>query len=74
MCITLMKLLYFFTSVCIGIAFLVSHEYTHAATHAVNIKSENTTIESKRRVSALREILYSSAMLFDYSKLAVMID
>lgn len=69
-----MKFLYFFTSVCISITFFASHQYALAATQKVDIKSENTTIESKRRVSALREILYSSAMLFDYSKLAVMID
>lgn len=69
-----MKFLYLFTSVCIGITFFASHQDALAATQKINIKSENTTIESKRRISTLREILYSSTMLFDYSRLAIIID
>lgn len=40
----------------------------------VSIKHENTPIESRHRINTLREILYSTAMTFDYSKLVVIID
>lgn len=69
-----MKFFHFLTSVCIGIIFLTSYQYTFAATQTINIKSENTTIESKRRISTLREILYSGTMAFNYNKLAIIID
>lgn len=46
----------------------------HAVGKAVVIKSENTTISSKGRIDTLNGILYSNAMLFNYSRLSVIID
>jgi hypothetical protein len=41
---------------------------------SVSIRNENTYMDTKSRVATLRQILYSAAMTFDYSRLAVSID
>lgn len=56
------------------ILFFVFHNSAFAVVKTVNIKNENTPIESRHRINTLREILYSAAMTFDYSKLVVIID
>ena len=55
-------------------SFFVSHDYLYAANKSVNIVNENTTIESKKRINTIKEILYSSMLSFDYSKLVIVID
>lgn len=45
-----------------------------AATPKVSITHENTKIETSHRIRTMQNILYSTAMKFDYSKLAVVID
>lgn len=40
----------------------------------VNIRNENTYIDTKSRIATLKQILYSTAMKFDYGRLAVSID
>ena len=42
--------------------------------YALSIKSENTYIDSKSRIVAMKEVIYSSAMNFDYKSLSVRID
>lgn len=69
-----MKLVYFFTLLLITCLCFISGNTVNAATKAVSIKSENTVIESKNRITVLKEILYSAAMNFDYARLAIVID
>lgn len=69
-----MKLVYFFTLFFITCLCFISGNTVSAATKAVSIKSENTVIESKNRITVLKEILYSTAMNFDYARLAIVID
>lgn len=52
--------------------FCVFPVWTNAA--AVNIRNENTYIDTKTRIATLKQILYSVPMAFDYSRLAVSID
>ena len=40
----------------------------------VSIRNENTYIDTKSRIATLKQILYSTAMTFDYGRLAVSID
>ena len=40
----------------------------------VSIRNENTYIDTRSRIATLKQILYSTAMTFDYSRLAVSID
>ncbi len=40
----------------------------------VIIRNENTYIDTKSRIATLKQILYSTAMTFDYGRLAVSID
>ena len=40
----------------------------------VNIHNENTYLDTKNRIATLKQIVYSAAMAFDYSRLAVSID
>ncbi len=54
--------------------FLVFQDSAFAVTKTIRIKNENTPIESRHRINTLREILYSTAMQFDYTKLVVIID
>jgi hypothetical protein len=41
---------------------------------AVSIRNENTYIDTKSRIATMKQILYSTAMSFDYGRLAVSID
>ncbi len=41
---------------------------------SVSIHNENTYIDTKSRIVTLKQILYSAAMTFDYSRLAISID
>jgi hypothetical protein len=69
-----MKLVYFFTLLLITCLCFIGGNTVNAATKTVSIKSENTVIESKNRIIVLKEILYSTAMNFDYARLAIVID
>ena len=40
----------------------------------VSIRNENTYIDTRSRITTLKQILYSAAMTFDYGSLAVSID
>jgi hypothetical protein len=40
----------------------------------VTIRNENTYMDTKSRIATLKQILYSTAMSFDYSRLIVSID
>ena len=69
-----MKKFSYFTFVFLLIFSLTVEGSLYAVTKSVNIKNENTTITSKKRIATLKEILYSTTMSFDYSRLAVTID
>ncbi len=68
-----MKLTHIITSVFLVIT-LILPNIVDAAIHSVTIRNENTYIESKFRIATLKQILYSTAMTFDYDHLAVSID
>ncbi len=69
-----MKYFSYYTFLFFLIATLVFPGFVGAVGQSVNIKNENTSIESKNRIRTLKEILYSTAMSFDYSRLAIVID
>ncbi len=68
-----MKLTHAITSVFLLIA-LILPNMVEAASHPVTVRNENTHIDSKFRIATLKQILYSTAMTFDYGRLAVSID
>ena len=68
-----MKLTPAITSVWLLIA-LIFPNMVEAASRSVAIRNENTYIDSKFRIATLKQILYSTAMTFDYGRLAVSID
>ena len=45
-----------------------------AANQILSIRNVNTYVNSQSRIMNMREILYSSPMQFDFSKLAINID
>lgn len=69
-----MKSLFLFIVFFLGMAWFVFSNPVDALNQSVSIKNENTYIDSKNRINTLREILYSSIMTFNYSKLSVIID
>ena len=54
-------------------AFFIGHAFVMASS-SVAIKNQNTHLESSFRIKTIKQILYSSVMDFNYSKLQVILD
>lgn len=69
-----MKTLYLLTSVFAFYSSIITTSIVDAVSQTVNIANVNTYMNSQSRIGSMREILYSSAMQFDYSRLNIAID
>ncbi len=69
-----MKSSFFGSCILVFISTILSLGLVEAASPPISIKNEHTTSESSARISTLKEILYSTKMNFNYSKLAIIID
>lgn len=58
----------------IFILLVVSLSSVYGATYSVPVEVQNTYITATSRVSAIKQMLFSQIMSFDYSRLSVLID